>query len=200
VNWGWDSPKLRTEWRKINFCTWRVGHRYLILFHLHICTFIRNIFKILPKPWFLKTVHKQCKRKKHLKRTQFRVKTCFANKVWKNLIALVIGGCVCKNFFIDANLSRFQWKYLILGCQYLGFSIILKVCVESHLWSLMTWQFSDRCALRHHEMSEMGPLNGFVYKTKNRSFPNAVNSPGIVIYSPHPHPPKLTIFYLTGIS
>jgi hypothetical protein len=33
--------------------------------------------------------------------TQFRVETCRANKVWENLIiALVIGGCVCKNFFI----------------------------------------------------------------------------------------------------
>jgi hypothetical protein len=28
------------------------------------------------------------------------LKHCFANKVWSNLIALVIGGCVCKNFFI----------------------------------------------------------------------------------------------------
>jgi hypothetical protein len=34
-----------------------------------------------------------------VKRTQSRVETC-ANEVWKNLIALVIGGCVCKNDFI----------------------------------------------------------------------------------------------------
>jgi hypothetical protein len=38
--------------------------------------------------------------KEQLKRTQFRIETCCANKVWKNLIALVIGGRVYKNFVI----------------------------------------------------------------------------------------------------
>jgi hypothetical protein len=33
--------------------------------------------------------------REHLKRTQVRVETCCANKVQK----IVIGGCVCKNFF-----------------------------------------------------------------------------------------------------
>jgi hypothetical protein len=40
--------------------------------------------------------------KEHLKRTQFRIETC-ASKVWENLIALVIGGCVCKNVLSFAN-------------------------------------------------------------------------------------------------
>jgi hypothetical protein len=42
-----------------------------------------------------------------LKRTQFRVETCWANIVLKNLIASVIGGCVCKKkkLFHLQNLS-----------------------------------------------------------------------------------------------
>jgi hypothetical protein len=46
--------------------------------------------------------------REHLKRTQFWVETCCANKVWKNLIALVIGECVCENFFTFGN--RVDWR------------------------------------------------------------------------------------------
>jgi hypothetical protein len=42
---------------------------------------------------------KACKGAPEEERTQFRVETCCGNKMRKNLIALIIGGCVCKNFF-----------------------------------------------------------------------------------------------------
>jgi hypothetical protein len=67
-------------------------------------TFFGANFKLIslgwPKYWKLVAKEKlwQFSCKMHPKRTSFRVETC-ANKVWKNLIALVIGGCVCKNFF-----------------------------------------------------------------------------------------------------
>jgi hypothetical protein len=40
--------------------------------------------------------------KNHLERTQFKVETCYVNKV---CIALAIGGCVCKNFFMAGFLT-----------------------------------------------------------------------------------------------
>jgi hypothetical protein len=42
--------------------------------------------------------------------------TC-ANKVWRNLIALLIGGCVCKNFFISRYATITQNKTVPLVSQ-----------------------------------------------------------------------------------
>jgi hypothetical protein len=39
----------------------------------------------------------------HLKRAQFRVETCCANKAWKNLIALVTYWWVCPSLAVAAS-------------------------------------------------------------------------------------------------
>jgi hypothetical protein len=43
-------------------------------------------------------------------RTQFRAETCGANKVRKNLSALVIGECVYKNFFTFVDFRTFKFR------------------------------------------------------------------------------------------
>jgi hypothetical protein len=57
--------------------------------------------------------------KEHKKRTQFRVEIC-ANKVWKNVNALVIGGCVCKNFSIISQ-PFYQDTNLRCAIEHLGY-------------------------------------------------------------------------------
>jgi hypothetical protein len=49
--------------------------------------------------------------KEHMKRTQFRFDRWSANKVLKNLIALVIGGCVLQKLF-HQNINHLGSKFI----------------------------------------------------------------------------------------